>query len=192
MNNDLQILKGLEELLEGYLSEGSVDKALTLYYITEHGYDLARKKSLMEFSSLKPYLQVVEDLGRVGVNTIPQEAKNILRAKEDELIQLLMRDARDAIEKYDILTKRLVALALLLFENSHELPSSPDMLYYIYEALTGERIPKQVREEHNRHLLRLHILTSGFGTLYWSVYAPYILRALKDKVPRIIVEFKTE
>ena len=191
--SDVQLLKAVEELLDSYLKEGSLDKALTLYYVIEEGPEGAKSCVLKEFGSLKPYLQVVEDLNRAGISALPDTlyslrelVRDLLSAREAELVQLLIKDSRELIEKLDPLAKRLVALALTYFENRRQLPSSVEDLCDVYEALTGEHIPEKVRRELEGHFYRLHLL-SRYG---WSPRALYVLRALRDRVPSVVFEFK--
>jgi len=106
--SDVQLLKAIEELLDNYLKEGSLDKALTLYYVIEEGLEDAKRCVLKEFGSLKPYLQVVEDLNRAGISALPtalyssrELARDLLSAREAELVQLLIKDSRELIEKLD-------------------------------------------------------------------------------------------
>jgi len=191
--SNVQLLKAIEELLDNYLKEGSLDKALTLYYVIEEGLEDAKRCVLKEFGSLKPYLQVVEDLNRAGISALPtalyssrELARDLLSAREAELVQLLIKDSRELIEKLDPLAKRLVALALTYFENRRQLPSSVEDLCDVYEALTGEHIPEKVRRELKGHFYRLHLLSCDG----WSPRALYMLKALRDKVPSVIFEFK--
>lgn len=191
MNSDIEVLKAIEDLLEKYIKEESIEKLLCLYYIVFEGHDTARRIIVTKFGSLKPYLQVSEDLSKAGVTTIPGETKQLLSARESELIQLLIKDARTVAEKFDVLARRIVALALLIFENKHELPRRVEELFDMYEFLTGVHIPRKVREEYAKILFRVHLIKDTYYS-EWSSLAPYILRALKDKVPNITIEFKEE
>ena len=187
--SEIQALKAIEELLESYIKEGSVEKTLALYYVVDAGFDSARSRVIVKFGSLKPYIQVLEDLSKLGVTAVPSGARELLRAKEDEIMQLLARNSREVIDRLDILTRRLVALALRVFENKHKMPENVEELYNMYEALTGEHLPDKVREEYTRNLLRLHLISPGYPR-YWDSYAPYILMVLKDKVPEMVLAFK--
>jgi len=187
--SEIQTLKAIEELLESYIKEGSVEKTLALYYIVDAGFDSARSRVIVKSGSLKPYIQVLEDLSKLGVTAVPSGARELLKAKEDEMMQLLARNSREIIDRLDILTRRLVALALRVFENKHKMPENVEELYNMYEALTGEHLPDKVREEYTRNLLRLHLVKPEYPR-YWDSYAPYILMVLKDKVPEIVFAFK--
>jgi len=189
--SEFQALKAIEELLESYIGEGSVEKALTLYYVVNDGLDYARRRVIVKFGSLRPYIQVLEDLGKLGVTTVPAEARELLKAKEGDVVQLLVRNSREVIDRLDILTRRLVALALRVFENSRRMPEDVEELYNMYEALTGEHLPDDVRKEYTRNLLRLHLVDPDYPSR-WTSHAPYILRVLKDKVPEIMFAFKDE
>ncbi|NAZ11151.1 MAG: hypothetical protein GU361_00255 [Desulfurococcales archaeon] len=185
----LQTLKAIDELIDKYLSEGSVEKAVSLCYIVEHGFDAACRYILLKFSSLKPCLEVIEDLKKAGVSSIPGDAKRLVEAKRLILRQYLIRDALDIIDKLDPLVKNIVAIALLMFENIRDLSQNiAEEIFRLYQILIGEILPNAVKEELCRYLYRLHILDPYFNRL--SPDAPYILKALKDKVPRIIIEFE--
>jgi hypothetical protein len=54
----LQVLKVIDDLMNKYLSEGSVEKAVSLYYIVVHGFDVARQYIMLKFGSVKPYIEV--------------------------------------------------------------------------------------------------------------------------------------
>jgi hypothetical protein len=193
MSTDIQEVKTIEELFEKYAKEGSLEKLLVLYKIVQDGLDAARIDTIARLGTVKPFLEVYEDLVAGKISSIPFEAKELLKAREPELIPLLVRDASSRIEKLDPLTQRLVALLVLVLENKHGLPSLVGDLYDLYEVLTGEHIPEEARRECSRNLLELHLLeTLYFDTYKWSPYAPYILRALKNKVPKVLVEFKME
>ena len=191
----LQVLKALEELMDKYLNEGSIEKALALHYIVMSGYDYARLYIMLKFGSLKHYTLVLEDLQKAGVSSIPDEAKRLMDVKKVALRQLLINDALNVIDKLDPMVKKIVATALLMFEHGESLSGDIDGVFRIYQILTGERIPDEVKEELSRYLYRLHLveLSSyylGRGSYVWSSNAPYILKALKSKVPKIVIEFK--
>jgi len=78
------------------------------------------------------------------LTTIPAETKQLLDvdAKESELVQLLINDTRNVIERLNILTRELIALALLIFKNGHCLLEDVEEFYNMYEALTGEHFPE--------------------------------------------------
>ena len=195
MSSDIETLRAIEDLLEKYLKEESIEKLLSLYYIILQGHDTARRLIIMKFGSVKPYLQVSEDLSKAGVTEVPGEAKHLLSARESELNQLLIKDARALVEKFDVLTQRIVALALLILENKRALPGKVEELFDIYEFLTGEHIPQEARKECIRALLRVHLvrIRGDYSTyLEWDPLASYILKALKGVIPNIIVEFKEE
>jgi hypothetical protein len=108
------------------------------------------------------------------------------------LRQHIIRDALNVIDKLDPLVKNIVVVALLILENTGDLPSSTEYVISLYQILTGETLPATVKEELYRYLYRLHILDLRYGSYYFSSDAPYILKALRDKVPKIIIEFKSE
>jgi len=193
----IQVLKAIEELMDKYLSEGSVEKAVSLYFIVMSGLDYARLYTALKFGSLKPYTIVLEDLQKANVSSILDEAKRLIDAKKIALRQLLINDALNVIDKLDPMVKRIVAIALLILERGENLSGDIDEVFKIYQILTGERIPDEVKEELSRYLYRLHILELsryylGRGSYVWSPNAPYILKALKGKVPKVVIEFKYE
>ena len=193
----IQVLKAIEELMDKYLSEGSVEKAKSLYFIVMSGFDYARLYTVLKFGSLKPYTIVLEDLQKANVSSILDEAKGLIDAKKIALRQLLINDALNVIDKLDPMVKRIVAIALLILERGENLSGDIDEVFKIYQILTGERIPDEVKEELSRYLYRLHILELssyylGRGSYVWGPNAPYILKALKDKVPKVVIEFKYE
>jgi DNA-binding protein Fis len=193
----LQVLKALEELMDKYLSEGSVEKALALYYIVMSGHDYARLYIMLKFGSLKPYTLVLEDMQKANVSSIPDEVKKLMDVKKVALRQLLINDALNVIDKLDPMVKKIVATALLMFEHGESLSGGIDEVFKIYQILTGERIPDEVKEELSRYLYRLHLVELrgyylGRGSYEWSPNAPYILKALKNKIPKIIIEFRSE
>jgi len=51
----LQTLKAIDDLMDKYLSGGSVEKAVSLCYIVEHGFDVARQHIILKFGSLIIY-----------------------------------------------------------------------------------------------------------------------------------------
>ncbi|MCC6014126.1 MAG: hypothetical protein LM564_00285 [Desulfurococcaceae archaeon] len=190
--NLLQTLKAIDDLMDKYLSESSVEKAVSLCYIVEHGFDDARQRIVLKFGSLKPYIEVLEALQRAGISSIPEDAKGLVSAKKIILRQLLIKDALSVIDKLDPLVKDVVAVILLVFENVGELPSNTEDIFRLYQTLTGKTLPTAVKGELYRYLHQLHILDLRYGSYYFSSDAPYILRALKDRVPKIIIEFKSE
>jgi len=193
MTTDIQEVKTIEELFEKYAKEGSLEKLLVLYKIVQDGLDAARIDTIARLGTVKPFLEVYEDLVAGKISSIPIEAKELLKAREAELIPLLVRDASSRTEKLDPLTQRLVALLVLMLENKHRLPSLVEDLYDLYEVLTGEHIPEEARRECSRNLHELHLVDTLYFDIYkWSPHAPYILRALKNKVPKVLVEFKME
>jgi len=193
MTTDIQGVKTIEELFEKYAQEGSLEKLLVLYKIVQDGLDAARIDTIARLGTVKPFFEVYEDLVAGKISSIPIDARELLKTKEEELIQLLVKDARSRIEKLDPLMQRLVALLVLMLENKHSLLSPVEHLYDLYEVLTGEHIPEEVRRECSRNLHKLHLVEILYYNNYtWSPHAPYILRALKNKVPRVLVEFKIE
>jgi hypothetical protein len=188
ITESLQTLKAIDELIDKYLNEDSVEKAVSLYYIVEHGFDAACRYILLKFGSLKLCIEVIEDLKRAGVSSIPGDAKRLVDAKRLILRQYLIKDALNVIDKLDPLIKNIIAIILLMFENVRDLSQNIEEIFRIYQFLTGEILPKAVKEELYRYLYRLHILDPYFNQ--FSPDAPYILKALKDKVPRIVIEFK--
>jgi hypothetical protein len=194
----LQVLKVIEELIDRYLSEGSVDKAVALYYIVISGLEYARLYVMLKFGSLKPYTMVLEDLQKANVSSIPDEAKKLIDVKKIALRQLLINDALNIIDRLDPTVKKIVATALLIFGHTGSLSGNVEEVFKIYQILSNEKIPDEVKEELSRYLYRLHLveLSShyyyGRGSYEWSSNAPYILKALKDKVPKIVIEFKYE
>jgi len=193
MSSDIEALRAIEDLFEKYLKEESAEKLLSLYYIVFDGYDTARKTIIEKFGSVKLYLQVSEDLSKAGIVEIPEEAKRLLSAREGELYQLLTKDARTVAERFDPFTQGIVALTLLKFRNTHELPRDVEELFYIYMLLTGEHVPEKVREVCLKNLFRAHLLKSYSSyRLEWSPPALYILKALEDIVPHIRIEFYRE
>ena len=56
------------------------------------------------------------------------------------------------------MVKRIVAITLLMLERGEGLSGDINEVFKIYQILTGERIPDEVKEELSRYLYRLHIL----------------------------------
>jgi hypothetical protein len=195
-----QTLKIIEGLIDEYISRSSIDKAFALHYIIIHGFEVARTNIMLKFGSLKPYTEVLEDLNKVGINNIPDEAKTLMKVKSVMLKQPLVKDALDMIDRLDPSIKKVIAIALLLFEHGLITPGEEiNILFDIYRALTGENLLDRIKEELSRYLYRLHIVELRYysesedrGEYSWSYYSPYIIIALKDKVPRVIIEFRDE
>jgi hypothetical protein len=139
----LQVLKVIEELMDRYLSEGSVDKAVALYYIVISGLEYARLYVMLKFGSLKPYIMVLEDLQKANVSSIPDEAKKLIDVKKIALRQLLINDALNIIDRLDPTVKKIVTTALLIFGHTGSLSGNvEEVLKYIKFSLMREYLTK--------------------------------------------------
>ena len=186
----------VEELFERYLSEGSVEKIFALYYALSRGGNDAREAFQWKFGSVRPLVQVLEDLRGVGIEGYWWgSGQFVADLMSTRAMNLIVEDSLKLCKDIDETIKKVLAMLLLISERNGSLPGDIKVgtLRMIYTALSGELVDEGYWVDRViRMLSRMHLIDSISRSeeVNWTSWASSLLKALKGRIPEVKVEFE--
>jgi len=190
-----ELYSKIEELFEKYLQEDSVEKIFALYHIIKYPYN-AGWHVTWKFGSIKPLTQVIEDFKNAGISVekLPYEVRSFIESLlNTRALSLITKDALELCKNADKRVKKTLSILSLILERNGSIPDIEVMLLRtIYVTLTGDLIDDNSWRNHVIRMLgRMHLIDPATsGKIIWYPWAPYVLEAVKEHVPKIEISFE--